>query len=218
MKPRIAFVDDEQPLLSFYQRIMRAHASEWDVKFFDDSVRALEFLQQSPIDAVVSDVSMPQVTGLELLTKLRRSPLTADVPVTMLTGLADADLKRQALDLGATDLLNKPVQAPDLIARIRSMLRLKSLEDELKRRNNDLEEIVQARTQQLRRSRLEIIWRLGKAAEFRDEETGEHVVRVGCCSRILAEAMGLPNPVLENLFLAAPLHDIGKLGFPMRSC
>jgi putative two-component system response regulator len=166
------------------------------------------------VDAIISDVSMPHLNGLELLERLRSYPATCDVPATILTGLGDARLKRQALDLGATDLLNKPLQALDLIARLRSMLRLKSVEDDLKRRNHDLEGIVQERTKQLRHSRLQIIWRLGKSAEFRDEDTGEHVVRVGCCSRILAETMGLPEPFLEDLFLAAPLHDIGKIGIP----
>jgi putative two-component system response regulator len=214
VKPQIVFVDDEQSLLDLYRRMLRAHVSAWDLHFISDSRTAWEFLQNNSVDAVVSDVTMPHITGLELLQRLRAQPSTRDVPVTMLTGLSDAGLKRQVLDLGATDLLNKPVQALDLVARLRSMLRLKSVEDELKRRNQDLEQIVQQRTRQLRHSRLQIVWRLGKAAEFRDEETGEHVVRVGCCSRILAEAMGLPDPILDELFLAAPLHDIGKIGIP----
>lgn len=214
LKPQIVFVDDEQRLLDMYRLMLRKQADIWEMYFFADSRTAWEFVQQFAVDAVVTDVSMPHLNGLELVERMRSHPATCDVPVTMLSGLGDVGLKRQVLDLGATDLLNKPMQAQDLIARLRSMLRLKSAEDELKRRNHDLEEIIRKRTKELRQSRLQIIWRLGKAAEFRDEGTGEHVVRVGYCSRILAETMGLSEPFLDELFLAAPLHDIGKIGIP----
>jgi putative two-component system response regulator len=113
-------------------------------------------------------------------------------------------------------LLNKPVDPQDLVARLQSVLRLKAYQDELKNQNKILEHKVEQRTLELSDSRLDIIWRLGKAAEFRDEETGNHVVRVGCYSRAIGEAMGLPHDFIEMLLLASPLHDIGKIGIPDR--
>lgn len=213
-KPQIVIVDDEQALLGLYRAMLRAHSASWDIHCFSDSPAAWEYVRQNGADAIISDVNMPKLNGVEFLKLLRSNAATCDVPVTMVSGLDDAALKRQTLDLGATDLLSKPLDALDLLARLRNMLRIKSAEDQLKRRNRDLEEIVERRTMQLRQSRLQIIWRLGKAAEFRDEETGEHVVRVACGSRILAETLGLSETFLKDLFLAAPLHDIGKIGIP----
>jgi len=213
-KPQIVIVDDEQSILDLFRRMLGAQAGVWDLHFFSDSRTALKFVRRHPVDAIISDVKMPHLNGLEFLERLRSHPATCDVPITMLTGLRNAGLTCQALDRGATDLLHKPLQARDLIARLRSMLRVKLVEDDLKRRNHDLEDAAQIHASQLRWSRLQIIWRLGKAAECRDEATGEHVVRVGYCSRILAETMGLQEPFLEELFLAAPLHDIGKIGIP----
>lgn len=213
-KFQIVIVDDEQSILDLFRRMLGAQAGVWDLHFFSDSRTALEFVRRNSVDAIISDVKMPHLNGLELLDRLRSHPATCDVPITMFTGLRSAGLNCEVLDRGATDLLHKPLQACDLIARLHSMLRLKSVEDALKLRNHDLEDAAQDHASQLRWSRLQIIWRLGKAAEFRDEETGEHVVRVGYCSRILAETMGLREPFLEDLFLAAPLHDIGKIGIP----
>jgi response regulator RpfG family c-di-GMP phosphodiesterase len=128
--------------------------------------------------------------------------------------MGDRELKRKALDLGATDLLTKPVHLEDLSSRLNSVFRLKAYQDELKALNADLEQRVEYRTQDLKWARLDIIWRLAKAGEFRDEETGEHIVRVGCYCRILAEQIGMSRDFVESIFLTSPLHDIGKIGIP----
>jgi len=175
---------------------------------------ALAKILWGKFDAVVTDVQMPGMNGLQLLQRLRQNEKTQDVPVVILTGLADHDLKREALNLGATDLLNKPVVVEDLLARLRSVLRLKAYQDDLKQQKELLELKVRERTSQLEASRLDIIWRLGKAAEFRDKDTGNHILRVGYYSRTIAESLGLDRDFVDRIFLAAPLHDIGKLGVP----
>jgi len=182
--------------------------------FFDSPHAALAELLGSDFDAVVTDAQMPGMDGLQLIRRLRQAEQTRDVPIIVLTGSSDRDLKRRALDLGATDLLNKPIVAEDLVARLRSVLRLKAYQDELKCQNDLLEQKVRERTRQLEASRLDIIWRLGKAAEFRDEDTGNHILRVGYFSRVIAETLGLNRDFADRLFLASPLHDIGKLGIP----
>lgn len=214
MKPQVVFVDDDEGVLRAIMRVFSTFACPWEIRTFSDSQEAWRYLQSQPVDAIISDVTMPGMSGIDLLQRLRSHPLTRDVPVAMLTGLGEASLKCQVLDMGATDLLNKPFQAADLLARLRSMLRLKAAEDELREQNRSLDAIVQQRTRQLQRSRMQIIRRLAKAGEFRDEETGEHVVRVANCSRILARGLGLSLAECEQIFLVAPLHDIGKIGIP----
>lgn len=194
--------------------MLRNQRDIWDLDFAQSADQAVECLLASPFDAIVSDVTMPGKTGLDLLEIIQNTEAIQNVPVVILTGNAQADLKRRALDLGATDLLNKPVTQEDLIARLQSVLRLKGYQDALLAQNEILEERVKERTLELERSRRDIIWRLAKAGEFRDVETGEHVIRVACCSRILARAAGLNPVTVESIFLTSPLHDIGKIGVP----
>jgi response regulator RpfG family c-di-GMP phosphodiesterase len=189
-------------------------SAEWELLFANSADEAFELASTKVIDTIVSDVTMPGKDGLELLAELKDCPATSAIPVIILTGSAEADLKRKALNLGAADLLNKPVEREDLIARLGSVLRLKRYEDALRAHNELLEYRVRERTLELESSRRDIIWRLAKAGEFRDEDTGDHVVRVALSSRILAAQVGLPQEMVESIFLTSPLHDIGKIGIP----
>jgi putative two-component system response regulator len=110
--------------------------------------------------------------------------------------------------------MNKPVETEQLVARLRNLLRQKSYEDSLRADNRDLKETIEKQNADLAQSRLSVVCRLGMAAEYRDRDTGNHVARVGCYSRAVAAAMGLPLSFLDMLLLAAPLHDIGKIGIP----
>lgn len=211
---RVLIVDDEPIVLDGLRRALHGEQESWELAFANSADQALSELALAEADVVVADVHMPGKDGFALLAELRRCERTQDLPVIILTGVHEPDLKRRALDLGATDLLTKPVDAEDLIARLRSALRLKSYQDSLKMQNELLERRVEQRTAELAESRLDIIWRLGKAAEFRDEAMGNHVVRVGCYCRLLGEALGLGRDQVETLFLASPLHDIGKIGIP----
>src|SRR5580704_2078875 len=213
-KPKLVCVDDEPLILELLERMVHLRGLDWDVKAFEDSTKAWEYLRAGAADVVVTDVSMPGLTGPELVRLLRDNEATRDTPVVVLTGLNEASLKRKVLDLGATDLLAKPIQPDELLARLRSALRLKQCQDALKRQNEQLEHTVLERTRQLQASRIEIIWRLAKAAEFRDEQTGSHVLRVAHYSRIVAEALCQSRHFVETLFLSAPLHDLGKIGIP----
>ena len=208
----ILFVDDDPGILSSYERTLRGEREQWAMTFETCPHKAWARLQDETIDAVVTDVRMPGMTGLQLLHLSKSNPATAEVAFVVVTGESDGGLKRQALDLDAADLLSKPIQLDDLVARLRSVLRTKQLSDEIKQQNELLEQRVQERTAELDASRLDILWKLGKAAEYRDEETGNHVVRVGNFSRVVARALGLHDDFCNTLFLAAPLHDVGKIG------
>lgn len=213
-RKKILFVDDEPNFLAGLRRMLRAQRDQWELYFAGGADEALELVNRVKIDAIVSDVNMPRKTGFDLLAELKAKEETRDIPVIILTGNAENDLKRRGLDLGATDLLNKPVNMEDLTARVRSALRLKEYEDLLREQNAILEQKVRERTAALEHSRQDIIWRLAKAGEFRDQDTGDHVLRVAACSRALAEAMNLDLQFRQALFITSPLHDIGKIGVP----
>jgi putative two-component system response regulator len=212
--PRILFVDDDAFVRRTLRRLLEEQAGEWRFNFASSAKEALDLLEAFDYDTVVTDFRMPGISGLDLLAAIRLCPRTCDVPVVMLTASSEPDLKRRALDAGATDLLAKPVDRDDLLARLRSTLRLKSYQDEIMRQNADLEARVSRRTAELERARVELIWRLGKAGEFRDSSTGHHVIRVGYFSCEIARALGLPECQAQELFHASPLHDIGKIGIP----
>lgn len=214
MTAHILFVDDDSMFLDSLRRMLHPHREEWTMTFVMSVEEALQQLGRSNVDAVVSDLQMPDRTGFDLLHSIAASPRARHIPVIIMTGAAERDLKRRALDRGATDLLNKPVDSDDLIARIRSVLRLKSFQDQIRAQNDALDQKVQERTRALDASRVDLIWRLGRVAEFRDEQTGNHIVRVGSYCKVLAEALGMPRDFAEMIFLTSPLHDIGKIGIP----
>lgn len=214
MRSRILLVDDEPTLLRGIERMLLENAPEWSVRTAADAEEALDWLHRMEFDAVVTDVNMPGRDGFALLGEIQRRPRTQDVPVIVLTGCSEDGLKRRALELGAADLLNKPVHPLALLARLRNAVRLKAAQNQLRRRNEELDRKVAERTAELANSSLEIIWRLAGAGEYRDVQTGNHVLRVGCCARTIAQALGLESAFAEMLFLASPPHDIGKIGIP----
>ncbi len=122
MKKQILIVDDDQRMLDALRRTLHHQRDDWDMTFIRNPEEAWESLLQMAYDAVVTDVRMPGMTGIELLERIRRTDKTKDVPVVVLTGLNDTDLKERALLSGAVDLMNKPVDAGQLIARLRSVL------------------------------------------------------------------------------------------------
>ncbi len=212
-KPRILFVDDEPNFLQGIKRILRNRRHQWDLFFASSVDEALALLAGSEFDLVVTDVTMPKKNGFDLLQAVCAGGPFA-LPVIVLTGNMENDLKRRALELGAADLLNKPVNHHDLVARLTSTLRMKSYQDEIKSHNEILERKVAERTADLEVSRMDILWRLAKAGEYRDEETGNHTLRVGLFCRTIAEALGQSKTFCETIFLTSPLHDLGKIGIP----
>ena len=209
---RILFVDDDAALLRGLRRMLLG--SDWSIECASSVDEALAILNQSSNDVVVSDIGMPGKDGFALLAAIRGDARLADVPVILLTGLDDEELKEKALGLGATDLLNKPVRRGDLVARVRNALQLRSYLTQLNDQNARLELLVEARTRELSDSRVDIIWCLARASEERDGLTGRHVVRVAANAAIIARELGLPPQLVELMTLASPLHDVGKIGIP----
>ena len=177
-----------------------------------DSVTAIEEIREGSPDILLLDIMMPHVNGLEILEAVKATPGLRHIPVIILTASSDRKTKLEALELGALDFLAKPVDRMELVPRIRNALSIKSYQDKLSRNNEELERRVEERTREVALSRLEVVHCLGRAAEFHDDISGGHVVRVGLYASLIAEALGLNDAQVQLIELAAQLHDIGKIG------
>ncbi len=215
-RPGILFVDDEKIFLEGIRRILYKYSQNWNMGFVYSVDEALQELQNGKYDIVITDIKMPGKDGFDLISILKNSPSTRDIPIIVLTGSNENQLKSQALNLGATDLLNKPLDSSELVARIQNTINLKFYEDQIRNQNKILEEKVKERTSELEDARMDILWRLAKAGEHRDDTTGRHVVRVAYYCRILASRLGLSQDCIRLLYMTSPLHDIGKIGIPDR--
>ena len=210
---KIMIVDDEQLVIRVVRRFL---ASEGYNNFVtvSDSRLALETILVEKPDVVLLDIMMPHVTGLDLLRMRRKEPSICHLPFIILSANSENQIKREALSLGATDFLGKPVDPSDLIVRVQNSLTVKRHQDHLANHAVELERQVRERTQQIEKSREQIIHCLARAAEYRDNETGEHIIRVGKYCRVIASELGMGEDYCRQIEHAAQLHDVGKIGIP----
>ncbi|MEX0729082.1 MAG: HD domain-containing phosphohydrolase [Planctomycetaceae bacterium] len=208
---KILIVDDEALNIDVVRGYLELDGYQ-NIETTEHAVHALPLLGTFRPDLVLLDIHMPGLSGLEILRAIRADVTFATTPVVILTASSTNDTKLEALDGGATDLLSKPVHRGELLARIRNVLTAKSYQDRLCRYSEELEIAVRERTADLEASRLEVFHCLARAAEFRDDDTGQHIIRVGRYARIIGEELGLSTTQLELLEPAAQLHDVGKIG------
>lgn len=204
---RILVIDDEPANVRFLERLL-AKQGYTQVVSCSGSREAMDQLVQNPPDLLLLDLHMPGVSGFEILDQLR--PPSAEggfVPVIVLTADATAGAKLKSLESGATDFLTKPLDATEVVFRIRNHLRTRFL-------HLQMEEQVAARTREVERGQIESLERLAQAAEFRDDNTGQHTRRVGEMAARLAAELGFASGQVELIRRAAPLHDVGKIGIP----
>lgn len=219
--PRILVVDDEEMNVEFIRRVLSPE-SGCTLASTTDPRDALRLYREFRPDVVLLDLKMPYLDGFELLELLRaETPRSSFVPVVVLTSDVGPEAKRHALAAGAKDFLTKPFSPVEVRLRVRNLLETRALHLELEEQNQHLEMRVHERTHELEQrtleldeARLEILERLAKAAEFRDDETGLHTQRVGRMAGLIAAALELPEDEVELITRAAPLHDIGKIGVP----
>ncbi len=209
----LMIVDDEPYNIMVVQKFLQ-HAGYQRFATTTDSTKAISLMQQNPPDVVLLDIMMPEVSGLDLLRIMKATPQLATIPVIVLTASADASVKTEALQLGANDFLSKPVEPGELVLRVRNVLTLKLHFDMVANYSINLERQVQERTRELAESRRQVIYCLARAAEFRDNDTGRHVIRVGKYAGVIAREMGFNDAQVEALEMAAQLHDVGKIGIP----
>ena len=210
---RVMLIDDEESNLTSYRRILEG-AGYTNLSQTTNSASAVGLIALEKPDLLVLDLAMPDVTGVDILAALACNEQFEQLPVLVLTSPQDGAMKQTALNLGATDFLLKPVDRHELLARVRNALAIRNYQDRLQRYASDLEHTIRSRTKDLTASRQEVVLCLARAAEYRDDVTGRHVMRVGKYVGVLARKLGFTPRDVELLELAAQLHDIGKIGIP----
>lgn len=191
-RPVLLLVDDEPLNLQVLRQILQ---EEYRLLFAKDGMKALELAAKEQPALILLDVMMPYISGHDVCRRLKQDPLTMNIPVIFITALAEDVDEAQGFDAGAVDYITKPVSPLVVRARIKTHLTLVSI--------NELKE-----------TRLQIVQRLGMAAEYKDNETGLHVIRMSHYSRIIALAAGFSPTYADEVLNAAPMHDIGKIGVP----
>lgn len=208
---RVLIIDDQTTNVTLMRRQLHA-AGFQDCRCTTDSRKTLELVKSYEPDLIISDVMMPHVSGIEILDRIRNDPATSHVPVVIITASTDERVKIDALERGATDFLNKPIKPDDLIPRLRNALAMKVHHDHMAAYSKRLEAEVALRTAELEQSRREVIHVLACASEYRDHETGNHVIRVGRFAGIIARQLGIAERQSSLIEQAAILHDAGKIG------
>lgn len=207
---RILVVDDE-PLVS--EVIINCLATErYECHAAHSTDKALELLEQNNYSLVVSDINMPGKTGIELLSIVKKR--FPDVAVIMVTAVDDRKTAIQSLHLGAYGYVIKPFDLNEIVISVVNALERRRLTIQSKEHETRLENEVKNRTAEIHRREEEICLRLISACEYRDEETGSHIRRIGLYAFIMADELGWSNQLMDEIRLAAPMHDIGKIGVP----
>src|SRR6516165_3296344 len=213
MRTHALLVDDSRSVLDFLKWHVEADGVARASAFLDP-LQAIAAARVADFDLVLVDYEMPKMDGISLIRALREIPRLADIPIAMITSIENDEVRMRALEAGATDFLPKRPQSLEMKVRLRNLIRLGLAVRKLNDRAADLASEVAAATVKLQEREEEIILRLALAVEYRDNDTGEHTLRVAKYSRIIAEGLGLSPRLCRDIYLAAPLHDVGKVAIP----
>ena len=210
---RILIVDDEPNNVEMLRRILDREGFGRIESTTDSREAASLYVQHRP-DLILLDLRMPHLDGLDVMTQLNEIAEASYLPILILSGDLTPEARRDALSRGAKDFVSKPFQQDELLLRIRTLLETRLLYLQIQSQNQLLEAKVRERTRALEEAQVEIVARLAVAAEFRDDNTGQHTQRVGQMSALLATQLGLPDGQVSLIRRAAELHDVGKIGVP----
>ena len=211
---KILIVDDQPANVTLIEKMLDIDGYINVISTTDPTQVESIYLEQNS-DLILLDLNMPMMDGYQVLAKVRE--VDPDYPpIIVLTAQSDRESRIKALDLGARDFLAKPFDRVELMTRIRNMLEVRIMTTAMKNQNKILDAMVKERTQELNDTRLEVIRRLGRAAEYRDDMTGFHIIRMSRYSQLLGLAAGMSETEAEVLLNASPMHDIGKIGIPDR--
>ncbi len=189
---RILVVDDQADNLQVLKQIL---SDDYHLLFAKNGYRAIELAKRQRPDLILLDVMMPDLDGFETCRLLKADSETAKIPIIFVTALSEVDDENRGFECGAVDYITKPLCASIVKARVKTHLSL-------------------VRIEELEETQLEVVQRLGRAAEYKDNETGLHVIRMSRYSELIAQALGTAPAFYETLLYAAPMHDIGKIGIP----
>ena len=217
--PNILIVDDDPAIQKMMSQVLSRQG--YNTILASDGQSALEKISAASPDLILLDLSMPGMDGFEVARQIKGDSETCGIPIILITGLDSVDNHVLALDTGADDFIGKTAAHAEIIARVRSHLKVKQLNDQIKAYQQNLEKKVAHRTnqlnqalEQLREASLDTIFKLTAASEYRDNETGAHIKRMSHYSAVIAKKMGLKDKTIEAILYAAPMHDVGKIGIP----
>ena len=211
---RVLIVDDEPANVRLLERILERDGFQ-RIESTDDPREFLDLFGAVHPDILLLDLHMPGMDGFEVMEQLKGRIAPGDfVPILVLSADITPQTRQRALASGAKDFLTKPVDPTEVLLRIRNLLETRYYYRRLRSQNQSLEGVVQDRTAALERAQIEILERLARAAEYRDDETGHHAQRVGHTAALIGRTMGLSDEEVVLLRRAAPLHDVGKIGIP----
>ncbi len=204
-KERILIVDDTPDNIDLLVGVLQ---SDYEIMAAINGERALKIARSAnKPDMILLDIMMPGMDGYEVCRQLKADPATSEIPVIFITAKTEVADETQGFALGAVDYITKPISPPIVRARVHTHLTLHDQRRAMAREVRD-------RTRELNETRLEIIRHLARAAEFRDKDTGTHIIRMSHYSRLLGQAYGGNEEWVDRLFNAAPMHDVGKIGIP----
>jgi putative two-component system response regulator len=211
---RILIVDDEEANVQVLRRILEADGYS-EIRSTNDPRTVPELTLDFDPDVILLDVIMPGADGHAVLSRLQEPDLHEPFrPVLVLTSDHSRQAQREAFAAGAKDFVTKPLSPSEVRLRVRNLLETRMLHRELREQKDVLEDRVRERTAELEEARLQILYRLARAAEYRDDDTGQHTRRVGQSAGRIAKALGLSRREVRRIQMAAPLHDVGKIGIP----
>lgn len=212
---KVAIIDDTPLNLVLMEKLVSRQPACEPVTFTDPALGLAWCLGNEP-DLIIVDYMMPVLDGLAFIDKVRCRHERDDVPILMVTANGDRKIRYEALRLGANDFLNKPVDANEFGPRVRNMLKLRQAHLDTRQRAEQLASEVRVATAEIHERELETIMLLARMAELRDPGTGSHIRRMSRYSALIAKALGFPPAYVDEMLLASPLHDVGKLGIPDR--
>ena len=211
----IAIVDDTPLNLTLIQALVRKLTPPGtEIVTFTSPLEGLQWCGNNEPDLLIVDYMMPDINGIEFIETVRKLYPSDTVPILMVTAAHEKEVRYQSLTAGANDFLTKPIDHHEFDPRVRTMLSLRASQQRLRNWNDDLREAVIRKTAEIVAREQETIARLARAAEFRDPETGAHIVRMAHYSQLIARQLGLDDELCERILTAAPMHDIGKVGTP----
>ncbi|MEI7611961.1 MAG: HD domain-containing phosphohydrolase [Betaproteobacteria bacterium] len=210
---QIAIVDDSDINLTLFSALVNKLGG-CESMTFQDSMKGLVWCSENLPDLIIVDYMMPDMDGIQFISRLRAVVGCEEIPILMITANDDKDVRYEALESGATDFLTKPVDRIEFSARVRNMLALGSSRKKLADKAAWLADEVRKATAAVHAREQELLYRMSRAAEFRDPETGAHILRMAHYSQLIAQRLGLSEADQQLILQAAPMHDVGKIGIP----
>mgnify|MGYP005810666071 CR=1 FL=1 len=212
IKPKVLVIDDEELNIKLFKMILQSQ--QYEVLIAKNGKEGVDTAKAMNPDIILMDIMMPVMNGLEATKILKVDNTTKNIPIIVISALNDNESRYKLLEAGADEFINKPIDNKELIIRVKNLLKVRKYYTLLEQYNDQLKCDVEIKTEQLKNSYIETIYALARAAEFRDEDTGEHIKRISYYSKLLSECLNLDKEFSNTIFYAAPMHDIGKIGIP----